>query len=383
MHGLHETWGAWTVMLHGNVFAQVLYEPGERHRTGGFGTRQLSSVNWGMGVARRSIGTTRLGLRAMVSLEPWTVSDCGYLNLLATGEMCEGDTIHDRQHPHDAIMELAADVDRPVRGALRWQLYAGLAGEPALGPGGFPHRLSAMPNPVAPIAHHWLDSTHISFGLITTGFYSRGWKTEVSVFNGREPDAQRADLDLAALDSIAGRLSMLPTDRLALQISAAHLREVEAAFPPRRRSDADRATASATYHRPLPNGGIWAVVLAYGMNAGRETLPDAVVELTTHAALLETSITWGARDTWFGRAEIVGKPAHDLHAHEFGARVFTVGKLQVGYERRLASWQGLGSGVGGTASASLLPAALGPRYSGRVAPGFALFLSVRPRHPPR
>ena len=73
-----------------------------------------------------------------------------------------------------------------------------MAGEPALGPPGFPHRLSAMPNPIAPISHHWLDSTHISFGLVTAGLSSARWKGEVSVFNAREPDEHRADLDLGA-----------------------------------------------------------------------------------------------------------------------------------------------------------------------------------------
>ena len=141
-----------------------------------------------MAIARRPWGAGRVGLRVMVSVEPWTLADCGFLNLLATGEMCEGDTIHDRQHPHDLFMELAADYDRPLTGSLRWQLYAGLSGEPALGPVGFPHRLSAMPNPIAPISHHWLDSSHITFGLITTGLYQRRWKAEMSFFNGREPE---------------------------------------------------------------------------------------------------------------------------------------------------------------------------------------------------
>lgn len=380
MHGIHRTWAAWSVMLHGNAFVQVLYEPGGRHRTGGFADWQTSSVNWGMAMARRPLGDGRVGLRGMVSFETWTVTDCGYLNYLATGEMCQGDTIHDRQHPHDLFMELAADYDRPVRGSLRWQVYAGLAGEPALGPGGFPHRLSSMPNPVAPISHHWLDSTHISFGLVTTGLSDRRWKAEVSIFNGREPDADRADLDLAPLDSVSARVSLLPTDGLALQVSAAHLREAEAEFPPRPRSDVNRATASATYHR-VTGEDIWATTLAYGINDARELVTNQTVDLTTHAVLLESSLTLADRHTWFGRVEIVGKPAHDLHADEFGGDVFTVGKLQAGYVRHLRSWRGLTSAIGGTMAASLLPPALASRYSGRVAPGFGLFFSIRPsRH---
>ena len=253
----------------------------------------------------------------MSSLEPWSVPGCGSINLLATGEMCDGDTIHDRQHPHDLFMELAADYDRPIRGTVRWQVYAGLAGEPALGPAGFPHRTSAWMNPIAPIAHHWLDSTHITFGLVTTGVYGDRWKAEASVFNGREPDDERADLDLGALDSVSGRLSFLPTDRLALQVSAAHLREAEAEFPPTPRSDLNRLTASATYHRPLSAGGVWATTLAYGLNSGDEVIPEGRVHFVTSAILLESALTLRERHTFLGRGEIVEKPAHDLHAHEF------------------------------------------------------------------
>ena len=379
MFGIERTVGPWLVMIHGNAFGQFLYEPGYKHRTGGFSTRQLSSVNWGMVMARRSAGAGRVGLRAMLSAEPWTVGDCGFINLLATGEMCQGDTIHDRQHPHDLFMELGADYDRPIRGSLRWQIYGGLSGEPALGPPGFPHRLSAISNPIAPISHHWLDSTHVTFGLITTGIHARRWKAELSVFNGREPDAQRSDFDLAALDSVSARLTYLPNSRWALQMSAARLHGAEAEFPPRRRSDVDRATASATYHRTVGVERTWATTVAYGVNSGPEVLPGQVVHLVTHAALAETTLTVRETHTWFGRAEVVGKPAHDLHAHEFTSRVFPVGKVTFGYVRTFTPWKSIVPGVGGMASFSLLPHDLAPRYSGHVAPGFGLFVSLRPR----
>src|SRR6185436_1806476 len=137
MFGSEHTWGGWNVMLMGVAFTPYLYEPGDVHRTGGFSTHQFVSTNWGMLMARRRVGTARVGLRAMMSVEPWTVPGCGYINFLATGEICEGDTIHDRQHPHDLFMELAADYDRRLRGSWRWQVYGGLAGEPALGPPAF------------------------------------------------------------------------------------------------------------------------------------------------------------------------------------------------------------------------------------------------------
>ena len=380
MYALQRRLGTWEVMLHGTAVGQLLYEPGEKHRTGGFRSRQVSSVNWIMAMARRPLRAGRLGIRAMASIEPWTVRDCGFINLLANGEMCEGDTIHDRQHPHDLFMELAADYDAPLRGSVRWQIYAGLAGEPALGPGGFPHRVSAMPNPVAPIGHHWLDSSHITFGLITTGVYQRRWKAEMSVFNGREPDENRADLDLGRLDSISGRLTLMPANRLAVQVSAAHLHEAEAEFPPQPRSNVDRATASATYHRMIDTS-IWATTLAYGLNSAREVIPGDVVRLVTHALLLESTFSMRERHTWFGRAEVVGKPGHDLHVHEAPATVFGVGKLQAGYVRYFGPWKGVVSGIGGTTSLSIVPPALASHYSGRAAPGFGVFFTVRPsRH---
>ena len=48
-------------------------------------------------------------------------------------------------------------------------VYVGLPGEPALGPPAFMHRFSGEDNPEAPIAHHWLDSTHITYGVATLG----------------------------------------------------------------------------------------------------------------------------------------------------------------------------------------------------------------------
>jgi len=378
MFGVSHTWRGWETMLHGTVFAQVLIESAEKHRTGGPDGFQASSVNWGMLMARRQLGGGRFGFRAMLSAEPWTVGDCGFLNLLATGEVCEGDTIHDRQHPHDLVMELAVDFDRKLYRSWRWQAYAGLAGEPALGPPGFPHRLSAIANPVAPMSHHWLDSSHITFGLITAAVYDEHWKGEVSFFNGREPDEQRADLDFGALDSVAVRASFMPTDRLVLQLSSGHLNEAEAEFGAQPRSDLHRSTASATYHRPYRRAGQWATTVAYGMNAGPEVLPEGSFDAVTHAALLESTLMLDERHWLFGRAEVVTKPAHDLHAHEYGADIFTVGKVQAGYNYNFGSHRGMVPGLGVSISASIVPPELAPRYSGGMSWGLGLSINLRP-----
>lgn len=370
MYAVHRPRATWELMVHSNGFTQFLYDAGAR------GTDQLGSINWVMGMAHRSIGGGRLGLRGMFSLEPWTIRGCGYPDLLATGEWCEGEPIHDRQHQHDLFMEMAARYDRPLTGSVRWQVYGGPAGEPALGPVAYPHRISAMPNLLAPIAHHWLDSTHITFGVVTAGVYGNRWKAEASTFNGREPDEERTDFDLAALDSVSGRLWFLPTADLAMQISVGHLTEAEPSEADGPRVDVTRITGSATYHRAFREGSIWASTLAWGRNS---ELDEA-----SNALLFETNLTLEDRDSWFGRFEIVGKSAHDLDVprslvHDVeGERVFAVGKLQGGYTRYLGTWNGLKPGFGVSASAGFVPSALKSVYGSRVNVGFGVFVTVRP-----
>lgn len=373
MLGFHQRMRGWDVMVHGNAFGQFLLESGEDHHRG----VQAGSINWVMGTASRSARGGRLSLRSMLSLEPWTIRGCGYPHLLATGEVCDGDTIHDRQHPHDVFMEMAAIYDRPLRGTLRWQVYGGPAGEPALGPPAFPHRLSSLPNPLSPITHHSLDASHISFGVVTSGVYNARWKVEGSLFNGREPDDRRADFDLGPLDSFSGRVSFAPTRALVLQVSAGHLEEGEAGVGRQPRTDVDRLTASAVYQH-IQEGRVSTTTVAYGMNSKRAIIPGDLLDERTHAALLETGIL--VRDTHavFGRVEIAGKPAHDLHAHEFATEVFVVGKIVGGYTRHFRPWKGLLPGIGAAGMLSVVPSPLAPRYRGRIAPGFGVFATVRP-----
>jgi len=377
MYGTHRPWRGWDARLSGALFVEGLYEPGDRHRTGGASNRQGGSINWGMAMLRRRLGGGRLGVRTMLSVEPWTVPGCGAINFLAVGEVCDGDTVHDRQEPHDLFMELALDYDRALSGAWRWQVYAGVAGEPALGPPAYLHRRSAMANPIRSVTHHWLDSTHVTFGLVTGGVYNQRWKAEMSVFNGREPDQSRVDVDLGALDSVAARLSFLPTDRLALQVSAARLHDATTNFPFRSQEPVTRVTVSALYHVPVGPRGIWATTLAYGANHAREIVSAGVLDATTVGALLESSVTLSDRHTVFGRGEVGGMPAHHLHAHEYSTSVFAVGKVQVGYVRHLRATRGLVPGIGGSVSMSLLSRELAPRYSGRAAPSVAVFFALQ------
>jgi len=362
-YGGHRRAGSWTLMVQGNAFLQYLHDGGNR------GAQQFGSINWIMGMADRNLGGGRLGLTGMVSLEPATIVGCGYPNLLASGELCNGEAIHDRQHPHDLFMELAATYDRPLAGTVRWQVYAGPVGEPALGPTAFSHRISAMVNPLAPITHHWFDSTHITFGVVTGGIYGDRWKTEGSIFNGREPDEHRTNFDFGPLDSWSGRVWVLPADRWALQLSGGHLAEAEAGHDGNLRIDVDRITASATYHRRLHDRGISATTVGWGHNKE----PGASA---TNALLAETNLTLHDRDALFGRFELSQKSGTDLGIDSHN--VFTVAKLEGGYTRYLDSWRGLKPGAGVALSLGIVPQSLQPVYGGRVVFGIGLYLTLRP-----
>jgi hypothetical protein len=365
MRGIAPKAGEWTVMLMGQAFGQVLHEGGY------FGGTQGGSINWGMVMAQRRIGRGWLMLNGMGSAEPVTIPGCGYPNMLATGELCNLKPIHEKQHPHDAVMEIAASYTWPVRSGLYAQVYGGPAGEPALGPAAFPHRASSLVNPMSPIAHHWLDATHITYGVATAGVFTGRWKAEASVFNGREPDENRVDLDLARLDSYSGRVWWTPSPAWAVQVSAGHLHEAEPPHEDLLTIDRDLVTASVSYNRRLARqDGIWASTVAWGH--AREDGSES-----TQFLLAETSFARDAHDTWFGRAELGTKTPHDLSIHGL-TEAQGVGKLQGGYVRHLNAWKGWQPGIGFTVSAAVTNALLSSRYGGRVTYGGGVFVNLRP-----
>jgi hypothetical protein len=226
-----------------------------------------------------------------------------------------------------------------------------------------------MPNPLAPISHHWIDATHITFGVVTAGVFAQKWKVEGSVFNGREPDDNRWNLDLKPLDSVSGRVWFLPTRQLALQISAGHLEEAEAGHGTGVRADVDRLTASASYQRAIGEAWQWASTAAFGRNREAGT--------STNAWLMETSFALRERDTWFGRFEWAEKSADDLDVHDSDA-IYDVAKLQLGYTAYFPPWRRLAPGFGGSVSVGFVPESLAPVYGHRANPGIALFLTIRP-----
>lgn len=286
------------------------------HQSGPRGKADIFAEGMLMGMASRDLSSgDTLGLRLMLSPDPF-MGRRGYPLLLQTGETADGTTpLIDRQHPHDLVMELAASYSHPLSASDSVFLYAGYPGEPALGPSAFMHRISSLDDPEAPITHHWLDSTHITYGVVTAGWVHGGWKIEASEFTGREPDQHRFNFDSPRFDSTSLRLSYNPGPHWSLQISGGFLKSPEQLTPA---INEQRLTASATYYAPLQGDASLAATLAFG----NKHLSDGVSE---SAGLLEAEYKPSRAWTLFARGESLG--SDELVP---GGRVRTASKLGLG-----------------------------------------------------
>jgi hypothetical protein len=299
----------------------------------------------------------------MASLEP-ALGPRGYPLLLQTGETADGrNHLVDRQHPHDLAMELSVRYRVPVASRVQAFVYAGLPGEPAIGPPAFMHRPSAGGNPVAPLAHHWLDSTHLTYGVVTAGVMTGGWKLDASVFTGREPDQHRWGIESPRLDSYSCRITWNPAPAWSVQASVGRLESPEALHPT---VDVTRATASVAYS-PRIRGLRVDALLAWGLNRKSRLLQPADFSSfnprrDTNAVLLEAAVRRGP-STVFMRGEWTEKDELFTRADAFSARVFPVGRGQVGVHRDLLRGGPLALGLGGSASVHFVPSFLGPDYS--------------------
>jgi hypothetical protein len=325
------------------------------HQGGPRGSEKNFNASMFMLMAQRDLAVGTLGFRSMVSLDP-QMGSSGYPLLLQTGETANGRTrLIDRQHPHDLFMELAGTYSIPIKNNHSAFIYVGLPGEPALGPPNFMMRWSGMFIPEAPITHHWLDSTHITYGVVTLGYIYNKMKLEVSSFKGREPDQSRWNIERPQLDSESVRLSYNPNDNWALQISYGHVKSPEQLEP---HVNVNRTTASAIYNKPFGNQNNWQTTLAWGQDANH---PGK----TLNGYLLESAINFHATHTFFGRFENVRKDEFFVEPSPLTDKAFTVNKLSAGYLFEFPAWHHAKPGVGVMASTYALPSTIQPGYGNR------------------
>lgn len=359
MAGIHGMQGAWMTMLHG--YADAIYDD----QGGARGSSQTFSTSMLMLMARRELDDAAFGMHLMLSAEP-VMGASGYPLLFQTGETADGHTpLIDRQHPHNLLMEAAATYSRDLAPGSSVFVYAGPAGEPALGPSAYMHRLSGMDDPEAPITHHWLDSTHVTFGVVTAGYVWQRWKLDASAFNGREPDQHRYDVELRRFDSYSARLTWNPSPGCSMQVSTGRLAGPEQLEPG---IAVRRTTASVSYNAPFA-GEWWQTTLAWGHNSPSQGAASS-------AWLLESALRLTAAQTLFGRAEHVAKDELFLPGTALFGESFMINQLSLGYIFDFARVQALTLGVGGLASTYSYPAALNPAYGYRPT-SYMLFVRAR------
>jgi len=360
--------GTWMLMFHGEVFLNEIQQTAPR------GADKFFSTNWFMPMAQRKLGHGTLTLRTMLSLEPATVSGRRYPELFQQGETAFGKPIVDGQHPHDFFMELAALYDYKLNEKTMFSFYLAPVGDPAMGPPAYPHRASALEDPVAPLGHHFEDSTHIASDVITLGLTHRNFRLEASGFHGREPDEDRWDIDSGKIDSWSARFTANPGQNWSLQYSIAQIHSPEALSP---LEDIRRMTASVMYNRAIHRGN-WASLLLWGRN---QSLRDGNVG---NAYLLESTLKFLDRNHAWMRIENADR-TNDLLRGEnplppgFTERYFTrVQSYTTGYEREVGHIPHVSTALGAQVTWYGIPDTLRAIYGAHPV-GIVVFLRLQLR----
>jgi hypothetical protein len=350
--------GGWELMAHGVIFIDYNQQGGPR------GAGKAESVNWGMLMEQHRLGRGTILFREMFSAESLTSPHPGFPEIFQTGETYHGEPLVDHQHPHNVFAELAALYTVPLTRRISWELYGGPSAEPALGPVTYIHRASAAELPMAPLSHHLQDSTHTSFGVVTTGFMIDRVKLEASAFNGREPNEQRWSIQLAALDSWSGRASIAPGRNWTAQYSIGRLEHPEALEP----GSQWRQTASVEHNRRWHDGG-----LASSIIWGR--VHKIAIGDNLNSYLLESTLNFRERNYAFSRLELVDKD--ELFPQATALSTYRIGAYTFGGVRDLISNKEWQMGLGADMTFYSKPAVLDVSY-GKQPVSFQIFLRLRP-----
>ena len=211
------------------------------------------------------------------------------------------------------------------------------------------------------------------------------------MFNGREPDQHRWNIDRINIDSYSARVTLNPNKHWSFTTGYGHLLSPEALHP---EESVNRLVASAQYGREIGTEGQWATTAVYGQNkhglrsSYSFSLPSQVVDEhadRTHSVLLESELVANRKHTLFARAEFVQKSAEDLVLTGPSLQLLTneiidVKALSLGYVRELVSMRGATLGLGGMGTVTALPTGLEAWYGSRTPLSGMVFLRLRPQY---
>ena len=214
-HPHMDTRGGWTTFWGGALFAEYSVETGPAVQR-----NELFSTNWLVGGAQHTLGSRGLVLfRGRASLEPFTIKERGYPQLLQWISPDNSGPSIDVMRAHDLVGEAAVDLAFRTTSTSFLHLYAAPVGDPAFGAVPYAQRESSEEFAEAPFAYDVQETTHDSTRVVTAGFGSRFVTLEASVFHDAVTTGRHATIDDGKIDSSSARLTITPVRSVALQVS--------------------------------------------------------------------------------------------------------------------------------------------------------------------
>lgn len=342
------------LMIQGNSFFTQSSSGGPRGKDA-FSVPNMLMMDIGSSVGDRHY----LNLNFMGTLERWTFPEKGYPELLQTGEEREdGSPYIDAQHPHSSpIMGLTlSDTISLGNDKDHLKFWFAPRGQSTDGPIAFMHRPTGMVNPDAPLGHHiGQDAGHITSTVFGTSIRLSSTTFEVSAFHGEEPRPSKVDLPIGNPNSYAVRLTQQLTPHFYAMASAAR---IEA---PHHDSDINHLSRySASFYNTfsfdngwnLHNTFIWGLINGYN-----------------HASALNSfgEEFWLYKDqhSVWGRIELLERTPEELQvaaAESHHGKWVTA--TTMGYTHKVASWENLDIGIGGSFTKYFLPSEFEKSYGG-------------------
>jgi hypothetical protein len=331
-------------MVHGNIFGVRVWQEGPR------GVDGYAAPNMVMGDLGSSVGDRQyVNLDLMATAERWTFPYRGYPLLLQIGEENQqGVPFVDAQHPHSSpIMGLTlSDTVALGKDKDNIKVFFAPRGEATDGPIAFMHRPTGMANPDAPLGHHvGQDVGHISSTVIGASLKLGNFRFEASTYHGTEPAPDAVDLPLGVPDSISLRVIHEFSREWMAMISAARVNSPE----PNEPNIPFETRYSASVYTELPLSSEWTFynALIYG-----------AVTQYDYASILssfdEEFLFKGPAPRIWGRFEVLQRTPAELLISNSNDGLW-VGALTLGYTHRLAGWDSVELGLGGSVTKDFLP----------------------------
>jgi hypothetical protein len=274
----------WTSFVEGAAFVSYSSETGPVVQR-----NEVFSTNWFAAGAQRSLGRRGLVLfRGRVSLEPFTVKEEGYPQLLQYVSAESGGPLTDAMRAHDLLGEAAVHAAYRLGDATFVHAYLAPVGDAPLGPVPFAQRASAEEFPEAPFAYDVQESFQSATRVATVGVANRAVSLEGGVFHHAVTTGRHSSVNDGGIDSWGGRLTVTPVEGLSFQLSRGKLGK-----------DADETTVSSG-----------------SVSYGTESVASSAIWTRREGDFSEPLSSFGfeltvrrGRNTFMARAESADRPA--------------------------------------------------------------------------